>query len=98
MQSASDKESALANMLNNDPWLDARLCEAAKLLMLVGALELKAAADQGQPLPLFAELLFARDTSSTPCDLMNNHLKHVGDTAGLEQVGAYLFNIVQKEV
>lgn len=90
LQSASDRESSLANMLNNDPWLDARLCEAAKLLMLVGALELKVAADQGQPLPLFAELLFARDTSSTPCDLMNNHLKHVGDTGGLEQVEMFL--------
>ncbi|KAE8743884.1 hypothetical protein FOCC_FOCC009515 [Frankliniella occidentalis] len=90
LQLASDKESALANMLNADPWLDARLCEAAKLLMLVGALELRNAADQGAPLPLFAELLFARDTSSTPCDLMNNHLKNVGDTAGLEQVEMFL--------
>ncbi|KAK3913938.1 Ubiquitin thioesterase otulin [Frankliniella fusca] len=85
LQLASDRESALANMLNADPWLDARLCEAVKLLMLVGALELKNAADQGAPLPLFAELLFARETSSTPCDLMNNHLRNVGDTAGLEQ-------------
>ncbi|XP_034251657.1 uncharacterized protein LOC117651607 isoform X2 [Thrips palmi] len=90
LQAASDRESALVNMLNNDPWLDARLCEAVKLLMLVGALELKAAADQGQPLPLFAELLFARDTSSTPNDLMHNHLRHVGDTAGLEQVEMFL--------
>lgn len=90
LQAASDRESALVNMLNNDPWLDARLCEAMKLLMLVGALELKVAADQGQPLPLFAELLFARDTSSTPNDLMHNHLRHVGDTAGLEQIEMFL--------
>lgn len=94
LQAASDRESALVNMLNNDPWLDARLCEAVKLLMLVGALELKVASDKGQPLPLFAELLFARDTSSTPNDLMHNHLRHVGDTAGLEQVGKLLVNTV----
>ncbi len=98
LQLASDRESALANMLNADPWLDARLCEAAKLLMLVGALELRNAADQGAPLPLFAELLFARDTSSTPSDLMNNHLKNVGDTAGLEQVRNNSSNIRKKVI
>ena len=39
-----------------------------------------------QTVPLFAMLLFARDTSSTPRDLMTNHLNHVGDSGGLEQV------------
>ena len=39
-----------------------------------------------QAVPLFATLLFARDTSSTPRELMVNHLNHVGDSGGLEQV------------
>ena len=39
-----------------------------------------------QTVPLFAMLLFARDTSSTPRELMANHLNHVGDSGGLEQV------------
>jgi hypothetical protein len=39
--------------------------------------------------PLFAMLMFARDTSETPKDLMNNHLREVGNSGGLEQVSCY---------
>jgi ubiquitin thioesterase otulin len=41
--------------------------------------------------PLFAMLMFARDTSETPKDLMNNHLREVGNSGGLEQVRYYSF-------
>ena len=36
-------------------------------------------------------LMLARDTSETPKDLMNNHLREVGNSGGLEQVSCYSF-------
>ena len=45
----------------------------------------------GRNTPVFAWLLFARDTSETPEGLFRNHINVVGDSAGLEQVCRGLF-------
>jgi ubiquitin thioesterase otulin len=82
-----DREETLATLLNSDPTLDLHLVEAVKLHMLQCAMELHRGNSSGSDdVPLFAMLMFARDTSETPKDLMNNHLREVGNSGGLEQV------------
>ncbi|XP_043234321.1 uncharacterized protein LOC122387834 isoform X2 [Amphibalanus amphitrite] len=76
---------------NADPDLDLRCMEAVKLHMLAEAVQLERdQARTDRTVPLFAMLLFARDTSSTPRELMVNHLNHVGDSGGLEQIEMFL--------
>lgn len=66
------------------------LLEALKLLMLARAVELHSSTQQGDDPPLFCWLLFARDSSDCPRSFLNNHLSHVGLSAGLEQVEMFL--------
>lgn len=66
------------------------LMEALKLLMLARAVELHTSIQQGDDPPLFCWLLFARDSSDCPRSFLNNHLSHVGLSAGLEQVEMFL--------
>ncbi|MBN3294627.1 OTUL thioesterase, partial [Polypterus senegalus] len=66
------------------------LLEAIKFLMLGTAIELYNNMQQDKEVPLFCWLLFARDTSSTPCSFLINHLNHVGLSGGLEQVEMFL--------
>lgn len=86
LDEAPNRESLLVHMLNSDASLDLHVLEAVKLHMLVSAMQLHSASATSCDLPLFAILMFARDTSETPRDLMNNHLQAVGNTGGLEQV------------
>lgn len=81
-----NRECVVLSRFNDDPMLDVKLCEAVKLHMLVAALDLHACNNNGDTVPLFAMIMFARHSSQTPRDLVRNHLNHVGDTAGLEQV------------
>ena len=81
-----ERENSLMTLLNTDPSLDVHILEAVKLHMMVQAMELHNMYIQGNDVPLFSMLMFARDTSESPIDLMNNHLHQVGDTGGLEQV------------
>ncbi|KAK7862901.1 hypothetical protein R5R35_002453 [Gryllus longicercus] len=90
LSSSEDRQQTLVTLLNRNPSLDLHLMEAAKLHMLMCAMELYEASSAGLDVPLFAMLMFARDTSETPRDLMNNHLKNVGNTGGLEQVEMFL--------
>lgn len=62
------------------------LYEAVKFLMLNRAIELYDDKEKGKEVPFFSVLLFARDTSSDPVQLLRNHLNQVGHTGGLEQV------------
>ena len=62
------------------------LYEAVKFLMLNRAIELYDDKEKGREVPFFSVLLFARDTSSDPGQLLRNHLNQVGHTGGLEQV------------
>ncbi|KAM4689332.1 ubiquitin thioesterase otulin [Discoglossus pictus] len=66
------------------------LYEAVKFLMLITAIDLYNANEEGKEVPVFSWLLFARNTSSTPCEFMKNHLNQVGHTGGLEQVEMFL--------
>uniref|UniRef100_A0A3P9KGH1 OTU deubiquitinase with linear linkage specificity a n=1 Tax=Oryzias latipes TaxID=8090 RepID=A0A3P9KGH1_ORYLA len=67
------------------------LLEALKLLMLGRAVELHGRMQRGdEDVPLFCWLLFARDSSDCPRSFLSNHLRHVGLTAGLEQVEMFL--------
>ena len=91
MQSHSDitqRETALVTLLNSNPDLDLELMEGVKLLMALCALGLHRDMEQGNSVPVFAWLLFARDSSPTVASLVRNHLNLVGQAAGLEQVTA----------
>ncbi|XP_006874215.1 PREDICTED: ubiquitin thioesterase otulin [Chrysochloris asiatica] len=66
------------------------LYEAIKFLMLNRAIQLYDDRERGKDVPLFSVLLFARDTSSDPHQLLKNHLNQVGHTGGLEQVEMFL--------
>lgn len=66
------------------------LYEAVKFLMLNRAIELYDDKEKGKEVPFFSVLLFARDTSSDPGQLLRNHLNQVGHTGGLEQVSRAL--------
>ncbi|MBW03631.1 Ubiquitin thioesterase otulin, partial [Eschrichtius robustus] len=61
------------------------LYEAVKFLMLNRAIELYDDKEKGKEVPFFSVLLFARDTSNDPGQLLRNHLNQVGHTGGLEQ-------------
>ncbi|XP_015271667.1 PREDICTED: ubiquitin thioesterase otulin isoform X2 [Gekko japonicus] len=67
-----------------------RLYEAVKFLMLNTAVKLYEDNQKGLEVPEFSWLLFARDTSSDPFQLMKNHLNQLGHTGGLEQVEMFL--------
>jgi ubiquitin thioesterase otulin len=54
--------------------------------MLASALQLHSVNTCGGNVPLFALIIFARETSQNPEQFLRNHLNCVGDTAGLEQV------------
>jgi ubiquitin thioesterase otulin len=91
-----NQDETLAALLNSDPILDLHVVEAVKLHMLQHAMELHKESSSGSDnVPLFAILMFARDTSETPKDLMNNHLREVGNSGGLEQVSCcFLLQVV----
>ncbi|XP_059489301.1 uncharacterized protein LOC132204683 [Neocloeon triangulifer] len=93
MSESSNRESLLVHMLNTSPSLDLHILEAVKLHMLAAALQIhKHNVTTTDELPLFAILMFARDTSETPQDFTKNHLQVVGDSGGLEQVEMFLLS------
>ncbi|KAL4224898.1 hypothetical protein ACF0H5_015594 [Mactra antiquata] len=84
--SYSEREQFLVDIFNSDLDSDLDLMEGVKLLMLLSALHLHNDMEQGDDVPVFAWLLFARDTSENMSSFVRNHLNHVGDSGGLEQV------------
>ncbi|XP_054281034.1 uncharacterized protein LOC128998734 isoform X1 [Macrosteles quadrilineatus] len=84
-RSTQEREDTLSHLLNTDPNLDLHIMEAVKLHMMLAALDLYQASTNGEEVPLFSILMYARDTSEVPLDFMNNHLIKVGDSGGLEQ-------------
>ncbi|XP_015209916.2 ubiquitin thioesterase otulin isoform X2 [Lepisosteus oculatus] len=74
-----------------------RLMEALKFLMLSTAVELHGLMEEERDVPVFCWLLFARDTSSSPCTFLTNHLNQVGFTGGLEQVEMFLLGYALKQ-
>ncbi|NXH79676.1 OTUL thioesterase, partial [Edolisoma coerulescens] len=84
-----EKQEACDKLFKNEEE-EYSLYEALKFLMLNTAIELYNADKSGRRVPVFSWLLFARDTSSNPCQLMHNHLNHIGHSGGLEQVEMFL--------
>ncbi|XP_050171883.1 ubiquitin thioesterase otulin isoform X1 [Myiozetetes cayanensis] len=84
-----EKQEACDKLFKNEEE-EYSLYEALKFLMLNTAIELYNDDKNGRRVPVFSWLLFARDTSSNPCQLMHNHLNHIGHTGGLEQVEMFL--------
>ncbi|RMC15914.1 hypothetical protein DUI87_08119 [Hirundo rustica rustica] len=84
-----EKQEACDKLFKNEEE-EYSLYEALKFLMLNTAIELYNADKSGRRVPVFSWLLFARDTSSNPRQLMHNHLNHIGHSGGLEQVEMFL--------
>lgn len=80
-----EKQEACDKLFKNEEE-EYSLYEALKFLMLNTAIELYNDDKNGRRVPVFSWLLFARDTSSNPCQLMHNHLNQIGHSGGLEQV------------
>ncbi|KAF7240407.1 Ubiquitin thioesterase otulin [Varanus komodoensis] len=85
MKSLSERQAACDKLFKSEDD-EYRLYEAVKFLMLSTAIRLYEDNEKGKEVPVFSWLLFARDTSSNPSQLMENHLNQLGHTGGLEQV------------
>ncbi|XP_074843935.1 ubiquitin thioesterase otulin isoform X2 [Carettochelys insculpta] len=89
MKSPVERQAACDELFTNEEE-EYSLYEAVKFLMLNTAIELYNDDKKGRKVPVFSWLLFARDSSSNPSQLMNNHLNQIGHTGGLEQVEMFL--------
>ncbi|XP_012869300.1 PREDICTED: ubiquitin thioesterase otulin [Dipodomys ordii] len=88
MRTAEARQIACDELFTNEE--EYSLYEAVKFLMLNRAIELYDDKEKGKEVPFFSVLLFARDTSNDPGQLLRNHLNQVGHTGGLEQVEMFL--------
>uniref|UniRef100_A0A8C2RC09 OTU deubiquitinase with linear linkage specificity n=1 Tax=Capra hircus TaxID=9925 RepID=A0A8C2RC09_CAPHI len=84
LRTAEARQMACDELFTNEEE-EYSLYEAVKFLMLNRAIELYDDKEKGEEVPFFSVLLFARDTSSDPGQLLRNHLNQVGHTGGLEQ-------------
>ncbi|ELV12215.1 Protein FAM105B [Tupaia chinensis] len=89
MRTAEARQIACDELFTNEEE-EYSLYEAIKFLMLNRAIELYDDKEKGKDVPFFSVLLFARDTSNDPEQLLRNHLNQVGHTGGLEQVEMFL--------
>ncbi|KAF6126225.1 OTU deubiquitinase with linear linkage specificity [Phyllostomus discolor] len=89
LRTAEARQTACDELFTNEEE-EYSLYEAVKFLMLNRAIELYDDKEKGKEVPFFSVLLFARDTSSDPGQLLRNHLNQVGHTGGLEQVEMFL--------
>ncbi|XP_051871716.1 uncharacterized protein LOC127570317 [Pristis pectinata] len=89
MNSGEEREAACEELFRTDTE-EYRMYEAVKIMMLAKAIELDCDKVQEKEVPLFCWLMFARDTSTDPYQFMKNHLNHVGNTGGLDQVEMFL--------
>lgn len=92
MTSHEERVARTISVLNTNETLDLELMEGLKAMMLIELFKLRRRIDDEEDVPIFAHLLFARDSSMTLSDFLKNHLNCVGDTGGLEQVShSHLF-------
>uniref|UniRef100_A0A8D0C0R9 OTU deubiquitinase with linear linkage specificity n=1 Tax=Salvator merianae TaxID=96440 RepID=A0A8D0C0R9_SALMN len=89
IENLADKQATCDELFRSEED-EYRLYEAVKFLMLNSAIQLYEDNEKGKAVPVFSWLLFARDTSSNPSQLMENHLNQLGHTGGLEQVEMFL--------
>lgn len=94
MKNAHDKENFIIAALKNSEDLDAKLNEAGKLLMVVASLKLYeilqennliANGDNGE-VRMFSMLLYGRESSRNPKELVMDNLDKIGNTISLDQV------------
>ncbi|XP_043921144.1 inactive ubiquitin thioesterase OTULINL isoform X2 [Protopterus annectens] len=85
-----EKREEMCKVLFSDEDKEYKLYEAVKFLMLYLVIEFYEEMKNGGNFPGFVTFLFARDTSSDPLSFMMNHLNHIGDTGGLEQIEMFL--------
>lgn len=97
MRTAEERQMACDQLFRNEEE-EYSLYEAVKFLMLSRAIELYDDKEKGKDVPLFCVLLFARDTSNDPGQLLTNHLNQVGHTGGLEQVRCALRSVLFQNV
>uniref|UniRef100_A0A2C9KDR0 Uncharacterized protein n=1 Tax=Biomphalaria glabrata TaxID=6526 RepID=A0A2C9KDR0_BIOGL len=86
LTSHEERVARTISVLNTNETLDLELMEGLKAMMLIELFKLRRRIDDEEDVPIFAHLLFARDSSMTLSDFLKNHLNCVGDTGGLEQV------------
>ncbi|KAJ7338420.1 hypothetical protein JRQ81_012062 [Phrynocephalus forsythii] len=89
MKNLAERQAACDELFRSEED-EYKLYEAVKFLMLSIAIKLYEDNEKGKEVPVFSWLLFARDTSSDPSQLMENHLNQLGHTGGLEQVEMFL--------
>ncbi|XP_068957520.1 ubiquitin thioesterase otulin isoform X2 [Petaurus breviceps papuanus] len=89
MKTAEERQVACDELFRNEEE-EYSLYEAVKFLMLSKAIQLYNDKEKGKEVPFFSVLLFARDTSGDPAQLLRNHLNQVGHSGGLEQVEMFL--------
>ncbi|XP_007486894.1 ubiquitin thioesterase otulin isoform X2 [Monodelphis domestica] len=89
MRTAEERQVACDELFRNEEE-EYSLYEAVKFLMLSKAIQLYDDKEKGKEVPFFSVLLFARDTSGDPAQLLRNHLNQVGHSGGLEQVEMFL--------
>ncbi|XP_069075864.1 inactive ubiquitin thioesterase OTULINL isoform X2 [Pleurodeles waltl] len=89
---AKDREEreTMCDILFSDEDKEYKLYEAVKFILLYLVMEAHDNMMNGQTVPTFFSVLFARDSSLDPLSFMINHLNPVGDTGGLEQVEMFL--------
>ena len=92
LPSLQEKQLQLFQLLNSGSEEEITLLEAMKLLMFLCAVELYQRNIAGDEVPVFVWLMYARDTSETPAELLRNHINKCGDSGGLEQV--YILKIL----
>ncbi|PVD33777.1 hypothetical protein C0Q70_05037 [Pomacea canaliculata] len=80
------REYRTFSLLNGSQQFDVELMEGMKLMMLLYMADIQKQIAEEAEVPLFAWLLFARDTSSNVVDFVKHHLNPIGDSAGMDQV------------
>lgn len=86
MPSQDMREYRTFSLLNGSQQFDVELMEGMKLMMLLYMADIQKQIAEEAEVPLFAWLLFARDTSSNVVDFVKHHLNPIGDSAGMDQV------------
>ena len=76
----------ILQMMNSPEEEEIKIFEAVKFLMLFKSIEYFNMMQNDEVVNILPFLLFARDTSTNPELFMANHLNHVGDSCGLDQV------------
>ncbi|KAL5007640.1 hypothetical protein ScPMuIL_016446 [Solemya velum] len=90
LSSYEEREMWTMNCFNFSPESEIQMMEAVKLLMFLDSSEMFQNLQKVVDVPVFAWLMFARDTCPNPRMFVQNHLNELGNSAGIEQVEMFL--------